>query len=42
MPANNATALSLRPTVPVEPLLASAALLVLVVLVLITSLTGAG
>lgn len=42
MPANNATTLRLRPTSPVEPLVASAALLVLVVLVLITSLTGAG
>lgn len=42
MPAANATALTLRTTLPVEQLVASVSLMALVVVVLITSLTGAG
>ena len=42
MPAANATAVTQRPTLPVEQLVASVAVLALVVVVLITSLQGAG
>jgi len=42
MPAANTTAVTPRPTLPVEQRVASVALLALVVVVLITSLPGAG
>jgi hypothetical protein len=42
MPAAHATALTLPTTLPVEQLVVSVASLALVVVVLITSLTGAG
>lgn len=42
MPAANATAMTQRTTLPVEQLVASVAMLALVVVVLITSLQGAG
>jgi hypothetical protein len=42
MPSANATAIALRTTLPVEQRVASVALLALVVVVLITSLPGAG
>lgn len=42
MPANNATTVTQHPTLPVERLIASVAVLALVVVVLITSLQGAG
>jgi hypothetical protein len=42
MPAAHATAQTLRTTLPVEQPVASVSLMALVVVVLITSLTGAG
>lgn len=42
MPAAHATAQTLRTTFPVEQLVASVSLMALVVVVLITSLQGAG